>query len=30
MVESLNRTYITHEEIINGGTLVFEMTNTPS
>ena len=28
--ESLNRTYITHEEIMNGGTLVFEMTNTPS
>lgn len=28
--ESLKRTYITHEEIINGGSLVFEMANTPS
>ncbi|MFY7672425.1 GH92 family glycosyl hydrolase [Tenacibaculum sp. MEBiC06402] len=28
--ESLNRTYISHEEIINGGSLVFEMTNSPS
>ncbi|AUC14745.1 glycosyl hydrolase family 92 [Tenacibaculum sp. SZ-18] len=28
--ESLNRTYITHEEIINGGSLVFEMANSPS
>ncbi|CAL2083801.1 Glycosyl hydrolase family 92 [Tenacibaculum sp. 190524A05c] len=28
--DSLNRTYITHEEIMNGGTLVFEMTNTLS
>ncbi len=27
---SLNRTYLTHDEIINGGTLVFEMTNTAS
>ncbi len=25
--ESLNRTYLTHEEIVNGGTLSFEMTN---
>ena len=28
--KSLNRTYITHEEIVNGGTLVFEMIDTPS
>ena len=26
----LDRTYIRHDEIINGGTLVFEMTSTPS
>ncbi|TYB78428.1 GH92 family glycosyl hydrolase [Bizionia myxarmorum] len=26
----LNRTYITHDEIINGGTLVFTMTNNPA
>ncbi len=28
--EKLNRTYIYHEEIMNGGVLVFTMTNTPS
>ncbi len=28
--KSLDRTYLYHEEIINGGTLVFEMTNIPS
>ncbi|TCP25674.1 putative alpha-1,2-mannosidase [Tenacibaculum skagerrakense] len=28
--KSLNRTYITHEEIVNGGTIVFEMIDTPS
>lgn len=26
----LDRSYLYHEEIVNGGTLVFEMTNTPS
>lgn len=28
--KELNRTYITHDEIINGGSLVFEMTNSPT
>lgn len=27
--EKLDRTYITHEEIVNGGELVFEMSSTP-
>ena len=28
--EQLNRTYITHDEIVNGGTLEFKMTDNPS
>lgn len=28
--KSLNRTYLTHDEIVNGGSLVFEMSNTAS
>lgn len=28
--KTLNRTYLYHDEIMNGGTLVFEMTSTPS
>ncbi|MDY2586275.1 GH92 family glycosyl hydrolase [Winogradskyella aquimaris] len=28
--KKLNRTYLTHQEIINGGTLVFDMTDNPA
>ncbi len=28
--KALNRTYLKHDEVINGGTLVFEMTNAPT